>query len=101
MSTKDLIEAADAVDVIDLAGAIIANPSWRAPMTSTAGIVALAHAVEAFWAVALEAEVLARALALTVAGPDETAVRDHAIRAQTETILTMMNALRRTEETSR
>ncbi len=58
MDRVDLIRAADQVDVLDLAGRIIANPS-RA-MCSEAGKLALAYAVEAFWSLALAGDELAR-----------------------------------------
>ncbi len=58
MDRDDLIRAAEQVDVIELAGRIIANPS-RA-MCSEAGKLAMAYAVEAFWAWALSGHELAR-----------------------------------------
>lgn len=100
--TDTLMAAAATVDVIDLAGRIIAHPRYQSTMTPAAGVVALAHAVEKFWAIAVEAEVLARAIArLPTATETERALRDAAIERQTETILTLMAALRGdTQETS-
>ena len=69
---QGLLDAAASIDVLDLAGTIIGNP--RRARVSSAGEMALACAVEAFWAVALEAECLVAALdALADAGPDERA----------------------------
>jgi hypothetical protein len=64
----DLLRAVERVAVLDLAGAIIANPE-RA-MCSLADKLALAYATENFWAIALEAEVLARAVERG-AGPEQ------------------------------
>lgn len=50
------------VDVIELAGRIIADP--RRARVSTAAQLALASAVEHFWSVCVEAHVLISALAL-------------------------------------
>lgn len=67
-----LLDSAGEIDVLELAGTIIANP--RRARVSTAGEMALACAVEAFWSVALEAECLVAALdALADAGADERA----------------------------
>lgn len=63
MTDDTLVQAAAAVDVIDAAGRIIANPRRNAIAASAAEVLALAMATERFWAVCVEAEVLARALA--------------------------------------
>lgn len=56
MDRDDLIRAASQVDVVELAGRIIANPS-RA-MCSEAGKLAMAYAVEAYWEICVEANLL-------------------------------------------
>ena len=87
---KDLLDAAGLVDVIDLAGSIIADPNRRAMATSAAGVLALAHATERFWAIALEGEILARAV--TQLPADD--LKDHALQTQARRIRQMMDALR-------
>jgi hypothetical protein len=52
------------VDVIDLAGAIIASPLRKMP--SQAGQLAMAYALERMWEICLEAEVLVNALERTM-----------------------------------
>lgn len=83
-----LLDLASTVDVLDLAGSIIARP--RHTQVSLAAELALALAVERFWAICLEAEILANALALPM--PD--GARDHAIATQAQTIRSEMAALR-------
>ncbi|MEC9247164.1 MAG: hypothetical protein VYB05_20580, partial [Pseudomonadota bacterium] len=61
-SEQNLLSAASKVDVIDLAGRIIANPRRNAIAASAADVVALAYAAERFWSIAIEAEILVRAL---------------------------------------
>lgn len=90
MADDKLMLAAAHVDVIDLAGAIIARP--RHAMVSVAGQLALAHAVERFWEVAVEAEVLARAARQQEPGQ----LRDLAIETQAIRVIELMNALRNT-----
>lgn len=92
MADEALMQAAAAVDVIELAGAIIARP--RRVQVSTAGQLALAHAVERFWEVAVEAEVLARAARLHAPG----ALRDLAIETQAIRVIDLMDVLRNTKE---
>lgn len=92
MTDEKLMQAAAAVDVIDLAGAIIARP--RHAMVSTAGQLALAHAVERFWEIAIEAEVLARAARQQEPGQ----LRDLAIETQAIRVNDLMIALRNTKE---
>lgn len=92
MADDRLMQAAAAVDVIDLAGAIITRP--RHAMVSVAGQLALAHAVERFWEVAVEAEVLARALRQQEPGQ----LRDLAVESQAKRVMALMDALRNTKE---
>lgn len=84
--------AASKVDVIDLAGRIIAHPARNAVAASAADVLALSHAVERFWEIALEGEILARAVGLPA---DD--VRAHAVETQAARIKTLMNALRGTD----
>lgn len=98
---KGLLEAAGRVDVIDAAGRIIANPRRNAVAASAAEALALAWAVERFWEVAIEAEVLVRLLQVeradfaTSAGYDATVA---AAQAQIARINELMNEIRGTEE---
>lgn len=92
MDDEKLMQAAAAVDVIELAGAIIARP--RRAQVSTAGQLALAHAVERFWEIAVEAEVLARAVRLHAPGQ----LRDLAIESQAIRVMALMDALRNTKQ---
>lgn len=85
-----LLDAAARIDVIDLAGMIIANPDRHAMATSAAGVLALAHATERFWAIALEADILARAIGQL---PDDE-LKAHAIETQARRVRQMMDALR-------
>lgn len=82
-----LISAACRVDVIDAAGRIIANPRRRAIGASSAEVLALAWAVEALNAVAIEAESLVRAMQLPLTGNDtHDAARDDAIQTRLATL---------------
>ncbi|MFH1796298.1 MAG: hypothetical protein ABIF45_17550 [Pseudomonadota bacterium] len=85
--THALLAAVAEVDVIDVAGAIIANPD-RAKV-STAAQVALALFSERAWAVCLEADLLARAIHMPAGD-----TRDYAIAVQAERVSTLMAALR-------
>ncbi|MBX3580802.1 MAG: hypothetical protein KF810_02750 [Rhizobiaceae bacterium] len=67
--TADLTSHVAQVDVLDLAGRIITNP--RRASISTAGGLALALALESAWEVALEAEILANALEMTMPWSEE------------------------------
>ncbi|WP_306050141.1 hypothetical protein [Oceaniradius stylonematis] len=87
---KALLNAAAGIDVIELAGMIIANPDRRAMATSAAGVLALAHATERFWEIALEGEVLARAVSQL---PDDD-LKTHAIETQAQRVRDLMDALR-------
>lgn len=77
----DLVAAAKRVDVVDLAGAIIARP--RRAIVSTAGQLALALAFESAWEIAVEAQVLIALLdgpitiAMDVEGARARAQADH------------------------
>lgn len=88
-----LLRLAAEIDVIDLAGQIIANP--RATRVSLAGELALACGVERFWAVCLETELLIRALDMPIVGTSENAAtRHHAIFTQIATVRRLMAELR-------
>ena len=93
--SKTRLEAAAEVDVIDAAGRIIANPARNAIAAPAATVFALAMATERFWAVCVEAELLARAVRLPMTGNvhDED-VRDDAIQQQTQRVHELMAALR-------
>lgn len=99
MSDREkLVELASQIDVIELAGRIIADP--RRVRVSLAGELALASAVETFWAIAVEAHVLVRALALpetNLKGLADTA-RLAAIDAQAANIRKQLAALGGSEE---
>lgn len=89
----DLAPHVAQVDVLDLAGRIITNP--RRASISTAGGLALALALESSWAVAIEAEILVRALAMPITGNDAAdAARDHAIQVQSDLVSKLMAAIR-------
>jgi len=78
-----LIRAACHVDVIEVAGRIIANPRRRAVGASSAEVLALAWAAEALNSVAIEAELLVRAMQLPITGNDsQDAARDDAIQTR-------------------
>ncbi len=91
---EQIVAAAAAVDVIDAAGRIIANPARNAPAAATATVYALAVATERFWEVCLEAELLARAYQLPITGDCSDDVRDEAIQRQLDRVLELMAALR-------
>ncbi|MCR5855965.1 hypothetical protein [Mesorhizobium sp. J428] len=81
-----LFEQAAEVDILDAAGRLIADPE-RA-VVSRAAIVALAQLVERAWEICIEADLLARAVALPA-----DAASEHAIRTQAERVRTLMAAL--------
>jgi hypothetical protein len=90
---EDLRKLADQVAVLDLAGAMIANPE-RA-MVSRAGVLALALATESFWAVVIEADLLVRALAEPVSGdPAKDETRETVIRCVARRVEDMLAAIR-------
>lgn len=70
--SDQLLRDADLVDVLDVAGRMVANPS-RA-MVSRAALLAMAHSVERMWEICVEANVLVHALAMAMpcAGTDES-----------------------------
>lgn len=82
-----LLAAVSTIDVMDLAGSIIANP--RRARVSLAGELALALAVERLQSVAIEAGLLINALALPD-GQDEHArnVKQHAVETQIDRVRT-------------
>jgi len=93
--SQSILHAAAAVNVIDAAGRIIANPTRNAPAAPAAEVLALAFATERFWAVALEAELLVRALSLPITGnDDQDAARDAAIQHQSDEVTRLMTAIR-------
>ena len=88
-----LLAAVRAVDVMDVAGRIIANP--RRARVSLADELALALAVEQLQAIAIEADVLVRAIALPEDGNDRAmALKDHAIQIQLDTVRALIAAAR-------
>jgi hypothetical protein len=90
-----LLVQANMVDVLDVAGRIIANPQRQAVAASAADVVALAHATERFWAVCLEADLLIRALQLPITGNDgRDHARDAAIQIQADEVARLMAAIR-------
>jgi hypothetical protein len=97
MTDRDetLMAAVAAIDVVDLAGAIIHRP--RHAMVSTAGQLALALAFEKAWAICLEAEVLARALAEP--REDALGLRALTIEMQTGRVLALMKDIKGQERT--
>jgi hypothetical protein len=86
-----LIAAAAAVDVIDAAGEIIGNPRRYAPSAPAGMVLALACATERLWAIALEAEILARAL---VAGGFNDAETRRVVTEQVAVLLNMLAEIR-------
>lgn len=74
-----------AVDVIETAGRIIANPRRNAIAASAAEVLALAYAADRFWAIALEADLLVRALKLPAGEAGSFAIERQA--AQVETLM--------------
>lgn len=90
---EGLLEAVARVDVMDLAGRIIAQP--RRARVSTAGELALALAVERLQGVAIEAELLVSALELPESGNEHNmAVKDHAVQVQIDRVRAELATLR-------
>lgn len=80
-----LIAAVQNVDLMDLAGRIIANP--RRARVSTVDSLALALAIEQLQGIAIEADVLVRALAMPDTGDQhQDAVKDDAVQAQMDRV---------------
>ena len=94
MTEAKLLAAADQVDVMEVAGRIIGHPCRHGPSATTAETVALAHAVERFWEVAIEADLLVRALRLPQETDHETDAAEHAIASQADRISKLMAAIR-------
>lgn len=90
-----LVQAARQVDVIDIAGRIIAKPRRHAAAATAAEVLALACAVETFWAVCLEADLLARAVAIQPNGePVHDGLRGIAIDQQATVVLRLLTDIR-------
>ncbi len=97
-----LIEAAMAVDVMDAAGRIIANPHRHAPEATAAQVLALAWAAEGLNAIVIEAELLVRALMQSSSKFTSEADfdrRDRAIAAQIDVLLQQFAQLRAPTQT--
>lgn len=96
MSNADtLLTAAYRVEVLDAAGRIIANPRRRAVSASSAEVLALAWAVEALNSVAIEAELLVRALQVPLTGNDgHDTARDDAIQIRLAKLAHQFAAMR-------
>ena len=93
----DLRASAAQVDVLDVAGRMIANPA-RA-MVSRAATLALAHSVESLWEVCLEALILVAALERTMpwAEPVDDEHCEH-VALQAARVRHLMNALTGTSQ---
>ncbi|TIX83709.1 MAG: hypothetical protein E5V21_06290 [Mesorhizobium sp.] len=92
MPANDALLAAVAkLDMIELCGRIISNPERNAPRATVAEVYALAKATEGLWAIALEADLLARAVWMF---SDPTDARHHAVKAQAERVDRLMAAIR-------
>lgn len=94
MVTDRLQHAAAQVDIIDTAGRIIAHPHRHAPSASAGEVLALAHAFEKSWAVAIEADLLVRALAMPMNTEAEIETRELACRTQAVRVHELMAAIR-------
>lgn len=90
--SERLLQMAGLVDVLDVAGRIIANPQRNAPAASAAQVLALAHATERFWEIAVEAELLARAVTLEAGEPDP--LRGRSAFAQAAHLSQLMREIR-------
>lgn len=91
---QSILDAASVVNVLDVAARVVANPARYGPATSVAQVVALAHAVERFWEVALEADLLVRAIALPSGSTAFDALRGLRIEGQAARIVELMAAIR-------
>jgi len=88
-----LFAAISRADAVDAAGRLLANP--RRAVVSLAEQIAMAWAVEQLQAVAIEAELLLRALNLPESGNDaDTTLKDHAVQAQADRVREALAALR-------
>ena len=91
-----LLAKAAEIDVLELAGRVIAKPSRNALAVSTAGTLALALAFEATWAIVLETEILIRALKLPITGEGERdEVRAFAIQSQIDVLDHLLAPIRK------
>ena len=88
MAGDQLSQAVGEVNVLDLAGRIISDP--HRVVVSTAGVLALALALESAWSVAIEGELLARA----IPEPAGDGAIDHAVKTQRHKVLSLMAAIR-------
>lgn len=94
MSIETLMAAAQGVNVIDASGRIIGNPTRNAPAATAAEVLALAHATEKFWGIALEAAELVRLLRTEATGDvRQDDLRDDAIQLQMDIISNQMTAI--------
>lgn len=94
MSIETLMAAARGVNVIDAAGRIIGNPTRNAPAATAAEVLALAHATEKLWGIALEAVELVRQLRTEVTGnARQDDLRDDAIQLQMNIVTDQMAAI--------
>ncbi|MES0034728.1 hypothetical protein NKJ74_05515 [Mesorhizobium sp. M0046] len=92
MPASEALKAAIAkLDMIDLCGRIVADPVRNAPRATTAEVLALAMATEGLWAIAIEADLLARAVWMF---SDPTDARHHAVKVQAERVDRLMEAIR-------
>lgn len=88
-----LVEAVSQADAMDAAGRLLANP--RRAVVSLAEQVAMAWTVERLQAVAIEAELLLRALDLPESGNEaDMATKDHAVQTQVDRVREALAALR-------
>lgn len=94
MASDRLTAAADLVNVLDASGRIIANPQRNAPAATAAEVLALAHATERFWEIALEADLLARAIAMPADAAGIDPLRGLAIEEQAARVSQLMAAIR-------
>lgn len=99
---EKLTAAAAQVHVIDVAGRILDNPQRNAASTSTAEVMALAYGFEKAWAIALEADLLARAVQLPMfsGNLERDEARDHAIEQQAEIVRSLMAEIRGETDTN-
>lgn len=88
-----LLAAVRLVDVMEIAGRIIANP--RRAHVSLVDELALALALDQLQAIAIEAELLVAAIALPEDGESHReALKDHAIQSQLDNLRALIAAAR-------
>lgn len=90
-ASEALLAAVAKLDMIELCGRIISNPERNAPRATVAEVYALAKATEGLWAIALEADLLARSVWMF---SDPTDARHHAVKTQAERVDRLMAAIR-------